>query len=144
MLPRTFLIVGAIVALAGRSATADDGEPARRTRRPDYVEPAPTSIVPYLGTGIALIGAAGATIFFLDARRAHRDADAHYPTDPVFATDRSRFGVERAAGVAFVGVGAVGVGLVLHGWLAHRARDGVQASIAPIAGGALVTVGGAL
>ena len=128
----------------GHSATADDTARTPGSRRPAYVEPPPPSILPYVGSGIALIGAAGATVFFLDARRAHRDADAHYPSDPVFATDRARFVVERAAGWSFAGVGALGVGLLVYAWLAHPDRDPVRVGVGPTTGGALVTVGGAL
>ena len=129
---------------AAQPATAKDRDADPR-RRPAYVEPPPASILPYVGSGVALIGAAGATIFLLDARRARLTADAHYPTDPAFGTDRARFRVERALGLTLAGVGAIGVGVMIYAWLRHdAARDVPRVGLGIAAGGALVTFGGPL
>ena len=133
-----------VSATAVQRATADD-RPADPPRRPVYVAPPPSSILPYVSAGVALIGAAGSTIFFLDARRARRTADTHYPTDPAFAADRAHFRVERALGFTLAGVGAVGLGVLVYAWLRHDpARDRPRVGIGIGASGALVTFGGAL
>jgi len=140
-----------MVSGVSHRATADDtegvakpgsAEPSRH--RPAYVEPPPPSILPYVGGGIALIGAAGATVFFLEARRAHAAADGRYPTDPAFATDRSRFRVERALGCGFTAVGALGAALLVHAWLSPPRAPALRVGVGPTDGGALVVVGGAL
>jgi hypothetical protein len=130
---RTFFTVAAALCALATRATADD-----------ITDDAPTSAVPYLGGGIALTGAAGATLFFLDAKRARRDADAHYRTDPAFATDRRRFVVERDTAVAFASLTAIGLGLLVYHWLgsAPQREPRVGVGIAP--DGALVTFGGTL
>ncbi len=102
-------------------------------------------MLPYIGGGIALIAGAGATIFFLDATRARRDANAHYTSDPAFADDRSRFKLERGLGFGFTGLGALGVGLAVYGWLHHGARrDAPEVGIGVTAGGAVLTFAGRL
>ena len=137
-----------MVSAAGlHPATGDDTDPEPKPIprvRPAYVEPPPSSVLPYIGLGVALIGGAGTTIFFLDARRARADANARYVSDPAFATDRSRFRVERTVGYVFTGVGAIGVGLALYGWLRHDREPGVQVGVGAIDGGGLLSIGGAL
>ncbi len=119
-----------MVCAIATHATADDN-----TDEPT------SSVLPYLGGGIALTGAAGAALFYSDAKRARRDADAHYPTDPAFATDRRRFEVERAAAVAFTSVAAVGLGLAIYAWLRS---DAPRVGVAVTHDAALVTFGGTL
>lgn len=130
-----------VSAGAQTPAVGDDAEP-------DPI-PASSSILPYVGGGVTLIGGVGAAIFWLDAKRARADANARYPSDPAYAKDRSRFKVERGLGYAFSGVAALGLGLALYGWLKsdepeHTARHRPQLGIDPADGGAVITLGGAM